>query len=124
MTLQEVPDEITFRPRRHRKHRLQRRGKAQYVTGLTVSDRSRPRLPRKLKRRVRQILYYRKDVLANTAYQEKFKSKLNYELPNPPKSMKEMHDVAEFFTGWDWNGDGKEDWGISLHAKSHKAGCV
>jgi multiple sugar transport system substrate-binding protein len=69
-----------------------------------------------------QILYYRKDVLANTAYQEKFKSKLNYELPNPPKSMKEMHDVAEFFTGWDWNGDGKEDWGISLHAKVNQQG--
>jgi multiple sugar transport system substrate-binding protein len=69
-----------------------------------------------------QILYYRKDVLANTAYQEKFKNKLNYELPNPPKSMKEMHDVAEFFTGWDWNGDGKEDWGISLHAKVNVQG--
>jgi multiple sugar transport system substrate-binding protein len=69
-----------------------------------------------------QILYYRKDVLANVTYQEKFKSKLGYELPNPPKSMKEMHDVAEFFTGWDWNGDGKDDWGISLHAKVNVQG--
>jgi multiple sugar transport system substrate-binding protein len=69
-----------------------------------------------------QILYYRKDVLANATYQEKFKSKLGYDLPNPPKSMKEMHDVAEFFTGWDWNGDGKDDWGISLHAKVNEQG--
>jgi multiple sugar transport system substrate-binding protein len=69
-----------------------------------------------------QILYYRKDVLANVTYQEKFKTKLGYELPNPPKSMKEMHDVAEFFTGWDWNGDGKDDWGISLHAKVNEQG--
>jgi multiple sugar transport system substrate-binding protein len=69
-----------------------------------------------------QILYYRKDVLANAQYQEKFKSKLGYELPNPPKTMKEMHDVAEFFTGWDWNGDGKDDWGISLHAKVNVQG--
>jgi multiple sugar transport system substrate-binding protein len=69
-----------------------------------------------------QILYYRKDVLANAAYQEKFKSKLGYELPNPPKNVKEMHDVAEFFTGWDWNGDGKDDWGISLHAKVNEQG--
>jgi len=69
-----------------------------------------------------QILYYRKDVLANATYQEKFKSKLGYDLPNPPKTMKEMHDVATFFTGWDWNGDGKEDWGITLHAKVNEQG--
>jgi multiple sugar transport system substrate-binding protein len=69
-----------------------------------------------------QILYYRKDVLGNTSYQEKFKSKLGYDLPNPPKNMKEMHDVASFFTGWDWNGDGKDDWGISLHAKVNVQG--
>ena len=69
-----------------------------------------------------QILYYRKDVLGNADYQEKFKSKLGYDLPNPPKTMKEMHDVASFFTGWDWNGDGKEDFGISLHAKVNEQG--
>ena len=69
-----------------------------------------------------QILYYRKDVLGNADYQEKFKSKLAYELPNPPQNMKEMHDVASFFTGWDWNGDGKDDWGISLHAKVNEQG--
>ena len=55
-------------------------------------------------------------------YQEKFKSKLGYDLPNPPKTMQEMHDVASFFTGWDWNGDGKDDWGISLHAKVNEQG--
>ena len=69
-----------------------------------------------------QILYYRKDVLGNEDYQEKFKSKLGYDLPNPPKTMQEMHDVASFFTGWDWNGDGKDDWGISLHAKVNQQG--
>ena len=69
-----------------------------------------------------QILYYRKDILANANYQEKFKSKLGYDLPNPPKNMKEMHDVASFFTGWDWNGDGKDDWGIALHAKVNVQG--
>jgi multiple sugar transport system substrate-binding protein len=69
-----------------------------------------------------QILYYRKDVLGNQDYQEKFKSKLGYDLPSPPKTMPEMHDVASFFTGWDWNGDGKDDWGISLHAKVNQQG--
>ncbi len=69
-----------------------------------------------------QILYYRKDVLGNANYQEKFKGQLGYDLPNPPKTMQEMHDVASFFTGWDWNGDGKDDWGISLHAKTNEQG--
>jgi multiple sugar transport system substrate-binding protein len=69
-----------------------------------------------------QILYYRKDVLGNADYQEKFKRKFGYDLPNPPKTMKELHDVASFFTGWDWNGDGKDDWGISLHAKVNEQG--
>jgi multiple sugar transport system substrate-binding protein len=69
-----------------------------------------------------QILYYRKDVLGDANYQERFKSKLGYDLPNPPKTMKEMHDVASFFTGWDWNGDGKDDWGISLHGKVNEQG--
>ena len=32
-----------------------------------------------------QILYYRKDVLSNPEFQEKFKAKLGYDLPNPPK---------------------------------------
>ena len=69
-----------------------------------------------------QILYYRKDILENARYQDKFKSQLGYDLPNPPKNMKEMHDVASFFTGWDWNGDGKNDWGIALHAKTNEQG--
>jgi multiple sugar transport system substrate-binding protein len=69
-----------------------------------------------------QILYYRKDVLTNPEYQEKFKAKLGYDLPSPPKTAKEMLDVATFFTGWDWNGDGQNDWGISLHAKVNEQG--
>jgi RNA-directed DNA polymerase len=40
------------------KCRVQRRGRTQYVTGLTVSDRTRPRVPRVQKRRLRLILHY------------------------------------------------------------------
>jgi len=69
-----------------------------------------------------QILYYRRDVFDNPENQAKFKEKMGYDFPNPPKLMKEMHDVATFFTGWDWNGDGKPDWGISLHAKVNEQG--
>ena len=69
-----------------------------------------------------QILYYRKDIFEKPENQQKFKEKLGYDLPNPPKTMKEMHDLASFFTGWDWNGDGQSNWGISLHAKVNEQG--
>ena len=69
-----------------------------------------------------QILYYRRDVFDNPENQSKFKEKMGYNFPNPPKVMKEMHDIATFFTGWDWNGDGQPDWGISLHAKVNEQG--
>ena len=69
-----------------------------------------------------QALYYRKDVFTKKEIQDKFKAKYNYDLPAPPKTTKEYHDVADFFTGWDWNGDGQNDWGISLHAKVNEQG--
>ena len=69
-----------------------------------------------------QALYYRKDAFSKKENQDKFKAKYNYDLPIPPKTTKEYHDVADFFTGWDWNGDGQNDWGISLHAKVNEQG--
>lgn len=41
-----------------RKFRIIKQGQAQYVTGLSVSDPCRPRIPRAFKRRLRQELYY------------------------------------------------------------------
>ncbi len=69
-----------------------------------------------------QALYYRKDIFAKQDIKDKFKAKFNYDLPTPPKTMKEYHDVCDFFTGWDWNGDGENDWGLSLHAKVNEQG--
>lgn len=69
-----------------------------------------------------QVLYYRKDVLNNPEYQKKFKDEMGYDLPVPPRTMDELHDVADFFTGWDWNGDGEDDWGLALHAKVNAQG--
>ncbi|MCH8623011.1 reverse transcriptase family protein [Undibacterium sp. TS12] len=40
------------------KCKLQRQGRCQYVTGLTVSDGNMPRLPRRLKSRLRLIFHY------------------------------------------------------------------
>lgn len=36
----------------------QYRGRSQYVTGLTIADPNRPRLPTRLKRRLRLVMYY------------------------------------------------------------------
>ncbi len=57
-------------------------------------------------------LYYRKDIFANPEFQARFKTKYKYDLV-PPANWKEYRDIAEFFTGWDWNGDGKPDYGIA-----------
>jgi retron-type reverse transcriptase len=43
---------------RNGKCRTQKKGRAQYVTGLTVSDASYPRVPRRKKRQLRLELYY------------------------------------------------------------------
>jgi multiple sugar transport system substrate-binding protein len=57
-------------------------------------------------------LYYRKDLLANPDYQARFKKKYKYALA-VPTTWQTYRDVAEFFTGWDWSGDGKPDYGIA-----------
>lgn len=41
-----------------RKHRITRNGQAHFVTGLSVSDPATPHAPRRLKRQLRQELYY------------------------------------------------------------------
>lgn len=40
------------------KCRIQRRGRGQYVTGLTIFDEERPRISRRIKKRLRLELYY------------------------------------------------------------------
>lgn len=62
-------------------------------------------------------LYYQKDILTNSVYQAQFKETYGYELPVPPKSWEQVYDIAKFFAGWDWNGDGEDDYGAALHLK-------
>lgn len=63
------------------------------------------------------MLYYRKDALENPDYQAKFKEKYGYAYNVPPKSWEEIRDVAEFFTGWDWDNDGENEYGIAFIAQ-------
>ncbi|MEM3382287.1 MAG: extracellular solute-binding protein [Candidatus Bathyarchaeia archaeon] len=66
-------------------------------------------------------MYYRKDILTNPEYRDKFKKKYGYDLPVPKGdeyfTNKELLDVAEFFTGWDWDGDGEIEYGWSGWSK-------
>ena len=57
-------------------------------------------------------LYYRKDLFANPDYRARFRKRYGYDLA-PPATWLAYRDIAEFFTGWDWNGDGKPDYGIA-----------
>ena len=56
------------------------------------------------------IFFYNEIAFDTPAHKEKFKAKYGYDLA-PPKTWKEYHDMAEFFTGWDWDGDGQIEYG-------------
>jgi len=57
-------------------------------------------------------LYYRKDLFENKTYQHKFQAQFGYEL-KAPKTWSQYKDIAMFFNGWDWNNDGKIEYGIA-----------
>ena len=57
------------------------------------------------------MFYYRRDAIENPEHQAKFKAEYGYCLA-PPKTWAEVRDVAEFFNGWDWDGDGRIEYGV------------
>jgi multiple sugar transport system substrate-binding protein len=63
-----------------------------------------------------QVMYYRRDLLADPKHQAAFKQKYGYTL-SVPKTWDQFRDVAEYFNGKDLNGDGVADHGVSLHLK-------
>jgi len=56
------------------------------------------------------ILLYRKSAFENSEFKAKFYSKYGYELKTPD-TWQQYRDVAEFFTGWDWDDDGEIEYG-------------
>ena len=56
------------------------------------------------------MCYYRKDAIENTEYQKRFAEKYGYSL-TPPRTWEQYRDIAEFFHGWDWDGDGRIEYG-------------
>ena len=63
-----------------------------------------------------QVMYYRRDLLANAQHQAAFRQKYGYAL-DVPKTWAQFRDVAEYFNGKDLNGDGVPDHGLSMHLK-------
>ena len=61
-------------------------------------------------------LYYRKDIFENSEYKKKFLESYGYELA-PPKTWKEYKEIAKFFNGWDWDKDGKVEYGNAVLRK-------
>ena len=56
------------------------------------------------------ILYYRKDAFENEDYKAQFKEKYGRDL-TVPVTWDEYIECAEFFNGWDWDGDGELEYG-------------
>lgn len=68
------------------------------------------------------IHYYafRKDLFATPEINEKFKAAYGYDLnpENGAETWQQWREIAEFFTGWDWNGNGEaDDFGIACMTK-------
>jgi multiple sugar transport system substrate-binding protein len=45
------------------------------------------------------MMYYRRDLLTDPTNMADFKAKYGYDLPAPPKTWTQYHDIAEFFNG-------------------------
>ena len=60
-----------------------------------------------------QVMYYRRDLLADPQHQVAFRKKYGYPL-DVPKTWAQFRDVAEYFNGKDLNSDGIPDYGLAL----------
>ncbi|MEZ5936140.1 MAG: ABC transporter substrate-binding protein [Alphaproteobacteria bacterium] len=60
----------------------------------------------------RHYLKYRKDALENPDYQARFQKVYGRSL-TVPTTWQEYEEVARFFSGWDWDGDGALEYGAA-----------
>ncbi|MEA3383840.1 MAG: extracellular solute-binding protein [Campylobacterota bacterium] len=61
-------------------------------------------------------LYYRKDIFENKSYKAKFLKENGFEL-SAPKTWDEYKIIAKFFNKWDWDNDGKIEYGNATFRK-------
>ncbi len=64
-----------------------------------------------------QILYYRKDIIDDPKWQAQFKQEKGHDMPVAMDTWDDVLEIAQFFNGKDWNGDGDPDDGITMHLK-------
>ena len=64
-----------------------------------------------------QLLYYRKDILEDPAWQQQYEDEVGSPMPYPIQTWQDLLAITTFFNGKDWNADGDPDDGISLHLK-------
>lgn len=70
-----------------------------------------------------QILYYRRDILGDPAWQKAFKEAVGYDLPVPPTTWQQVLDIARFFDGKNWDpSDSLPDDGMVMHLKPGEQG--
>jgi len=63
-----------------------------------------------------QVMYYRRDLLADPRHQAAFRQKYGYAL-DVPRTWSQFRAIAEYFNGQDLNGDGVPDHGLTLALK-------
>ena len=64
----------------------------------------------------RHYLKYRTDVFDNPELQAKYKKETGKDL-KVPETWEEYNEIAVFFSGWDWDGDGEPNYGSAEVAK-------
>jgi multiple sugar transport system substrate-binding protein len=64
-----------------------------------------------------QVLYYRKDIIEDPDWQAAFEEEMGHPMPVAMDTWEDALEIAQFFNGKDWNGDGDPDDGITLHLK-------
>jgi multiple sugar transport system substrate-binding protein len=69
-----------------------------------------------------QVLYYRRDLLTDPEHQAAFKAQAGYDMPVPPQSLQQLKDIAQYFHGQDYDGDGEPESGAVLHLKVREQG--
>ncbi|NDJ62825.1 MAG: extracellular solute-binding protein [Chloroflexi bacterium] len=62
-----------------------------------------------------QMLYFRRDILEDPEWQATYEAETGEPMPYPMETWQDLLDITTFFNDRDWNGDGDEDDGISLH---------
>jgi multiple sugar transport system substrate-binding protein len=58
-----------------------------------------------------KLFYLSEDVIDNPEMQKKYKADTGKEL-KVPTTWKEYGEMAKYFNGWDWDGDGEKEYGF------------